>query len=72
MPEVYIVIESRAKNARDRVVGVSARLQGAELIRTDWARKVADANWPDDPDMYRAYYSRLRIETHEVQDSDDA
>ena len=69
MPEVYIVIESRAKNARDRVVGVSARLQGAELIRVNETRALAagrDGTLTNED--YRTCYARLRIETCEVRD----
>ncbi|MCV6982126.1 hypothetical protein H7I53_18090 [Mycolicibacterium pulveris] len=54
-----------------RVVGISARLQGAELIRADEARRLAvgmDGQVTDED--YRTCYERVRIENHELQDLD--
>ena len=39
--DVYVVTDS------DRVVGASARLQGAELIRVDEAKRLATTTEPD-------------------------
>lgn len=50
--DVYIVLDG------PRVVGVSAKLQGAELIRADEGRRMQAHN-------------ALRIENHELQDFDE-
>jgi hypothetical protein len=69
MSDCYIVLDGA------RVVGVSARLQGAELIRVDAAKRLARGEWAQngrDPDRWREceqrMYERLRIENHELQD----
>lgn len=66
---VYIVLDG------SRVVGVSARLQGAELIRMEEARRqvpdsahAADSVSPSTDWWYRRAYARMRIETCEVLD----
>ncbi len=79
--DIYIVIDE------SRVVGASARLQGAELIRAKAAVESADsgarvrAGLPPSviPDReseawragHRVAYDRLRIENNELQDMDD-
>lgn len=60
---IYIVLDGA------RVVGVSARLQGSELIRVEEARALAagrDGSLMNED--YRTTYARLRIETCEVRD----
>ncbi len=64
MSDVYIVLYGSA------VLGVSARLQGAELIKTEAAQRYAAR--PDGvvpPEDFDGVCSRIRIETHEVQDN---
>jgi len=64
---VYIVLDG------SRVVGVSARLQGAELIRITEARRLAAVNGHTPTsckDCETEVYTRLRIENHNVQDED--
>lgn len=54
-----------------RVLGVSARLQGAELMRADAAREFAkdlDGNVTDED--YQGVYGRISIENHDLQDCD--
>lgn len=65
MDDVYIVLDGA------RIIGVSARLQGAELIRVDEARRLAEGRdgFVADED-YRTTSARLRIENHELQDVD--
>lgn len=71
MSDIYIVLDGEV------IVGVSARLQGAELIRANEA--VAQANeycdrWaalkPNPEAAQRAAYGRMRIENHELQDAE--
>lgn len=72
MADIYIVLDG------SRVVGVSARLQGAELIRINEAKRIATSRiwldmcqrWgfmnPEDQEKYLCGW--MRIETWEVQD----
>lgn len=65
MSDVYVVRDG------DRIVGVSARLQGAELIRAKRAELVARSEgggiaWENS--VYKSVYSRMRIENHELRD----
>jgi len=65
-----------------RIVAVSGRRQGGELIRIDEARKLAHddpsfwpANMPDtakySPEAAVAwFYDRMRVETHRVRDEE--
>lgn len=70
--DCYIVLDSA------RVVGVSARLQGAELIRAEEANRLAREKWYQcgrDPERWTAMekqmYDRLRVENHNVRDMED-
>lgn len=64
--DIYIVLDG------PRVVGVSARLQGAELIRSGEADRLVDQQvdcGPVNRDIFaRLAYSRMRIENHELRD----
>lgn len=69
MADVYIVMDG------SRVVGVSARLQGAELMRNDEALRLAETRfWTgdrgSDPNDGSEFYDRMRIENHELRDED--
>lgn len=65
--DVYIVM------CGGKIMGVSARLQGAELIRSDYAdHEALMLGAVGDPDERgRAAYDSCTIETHRVQDLDD-
>lgn len=63
--DCYIVLDGA------RVVGVSARLQGAELIRVDESRRLARGqDGLVTEEDYRTTSARVRIENHELQDFD--
>jgi hypothetical protein len=60
---VYIVMDGA------RVVDVSAKLQGAELIRINEARALAEGrDGSVTNEDYRTTYDRMRIETRRVLD----
>lgn len=65
--DVYIVLDG------GRVVGVSARLQGAEVIRADEAARLAadKPGWWMPGSPYDFYYDRMRVENHNVRDMED-
>lgn len=78
--DIYVVTEGR------RVVGASARLQGAELIRSDETTRLATSDDPDAIDMRRHLatwnivqpsaierhiYERLTIHNTELRDTED-
>lgn len=70
--DVYVVLDGA------QIVGISARLQGAESIRADVAKRLANGQWAQngrDPERWRAceeeMYARLRIENHELRDLED-
>ena len=76
--DVYVVLDGST------FVGVSARLQGAEVLRSDWARKQALATFPDvyvAPEwaanrrenrerFERVVYERQQIINSELQDAE--
>lgn len=68
--DIYIVLDGM------RVVGVSARQQGAELIRGDRAATLADELHPGDrtnpkwQQAQRIIYGRMLVENHELEDVD--
>lgn len=78
MSDIYVVTDEH------RVVGASTRLQGAELIRADEAKRAADAsNGGRAPGLadpahvsaawrttYRCAYDRMNITNTELQDED--
>lgn len=80
--DVYVVIldpELRADN-RSSIVGISARIQGAELIKANYLTTIAAEVLPDRDDMPAQELKRrrdreialcaphVRIENHELQD----
>lgn len=67
--DIYVVLDE------GRFVDVSAKLQGAELIRLDEAkRQAADAKWllsaADLAAYERSIYDGLTIENRELKDTD--
>jgi hypothetical protein len=64
MGDIYIVRDG------SRVIGVSARLQGAELLRAAEARRLGSMNPTDPKGWERFYYERIVIENHELQDGE--
>ena len=63
--DIYIVMD------RDRVVGASARLQGAELIRTEEAtREASDVDELRKKSYYNYAYDRMRIVNTHLRDLD--
>lgn len=64
--DVYVVMDC------DLCVGVSAKQQGAELLRADHARELAalaDGSEEFVARVERMVYNRQRIENHELQDA---
>ena len=60
---------------QSRVVGASAKLQGAELIRTDEAQRLVDLGYPNDADTVRndaycVFYDRMTIVNVDLRDID--
>lgn len=70
MSDCYIVLDGT------RVVMASMSLQGAENIRTDYARREALEIYPEDDAVswrqlrYRSIYDRMRIVNTELEDSE--
>lgn len=68
--DVYVVLDGPV------LVGVSAMLQGAELLRADWAVKQADQAVPVGRDTAaweareRVVYDRQQIVNTELQDAE--
>lgn len=66
--DIYIVVDC------GRVVGASAKLQGAELIRHNEAERLAQANThhptTSRETFARRAYDRMHIENHELHDTD--
>lgn len=69
--DVYVVLDGA------QIVAISAKMQGAEMRRADYARKLADqlhVQNSRDPglwdELYQRAYARLHIENHDVQDLD--
>lgn len=63
MSDIYIV------QYGTRIVGASTKLQGAESIRTDEARRIAaDLDGNVRHEDYHGAYDRLRIVNTELQD----
>lgn len=69
--DIYVLVDPQAVNAERMVVSVHGRLQGAELARSEYAHRVADANWPDDYDAERRFYDRLIIVNRDLRDVDE-
>tara|TARA_Y100000593_G_scaffold22699_1_gene45200 strand:+ start:204 stop:410 length:207 start_codon:yes stop_codon:yes gene_type:complete len=67
--DVYVVVGCKGYMGGE-VYGVSAKLQGAESIRSDAAKRLATVNLPDDPDGYRYFYDRMTIVNVELMDLD--
>lgn len=67
--DIYIVMD------RDRVVGASARIQGAEAIRADEASSEAaeftSSGVVSDREVYNRAYDRMMIVNTELRDMDD-
>lgn len=69
--DIYVVVDG------SRVVGASARLQGAELIRANESEQLVfhgigpDATADDRAAAVTATYNRMRIENVELRDVDD-
>ncbi|WP_286932167.1 hypothetical protein [Microbacterium sp.] len=56
-------------------MGASAKLQGAELIRTDEAQRLVDLGYPNDADTVRndaycVFYDRMTIVNVDLRDLD--
>lgn len=64
--DVYVVLDGPV------LVGVSAKLQGAELLRSDWAQKLAAQQClpGDTGPLERVIYDRQQIVNTELQDAE--
>lgn len=63
--DIYVVLDGA------RLVGASAKLQGAELIRADEARRLVGAPADEDGVVMldeRTAYDRMRVDNTELQD----
>lgn len=75
MADVYVVLDP----AFALVLGVSGRLQGAEIIKSKYAIEQADRQFPSVPNRdvgswtnaYNMVYARCRIDNHELVYEDD-
>lgn len=74
MADVYVVFDP----VFARVIGVAGRIQGAEIIKTEYATNLADTQHPKPVkdtgnwlNVYRAAYARCQILNHELVYEDD-
>lgn len=67
--DIYVVLLG------GKLIGASAKLQGAELIRVDEARRMAKAaSWccnADRPMLERSYYDAMKVENTDLRDMED-
>lgn len=68
--DIYVVLDGPV------LVGASARLQGAELLRVEWADREIRKAWPDGPlpadlrSMRDRIYKRQQIVNTELRDAE--
>lgn len=68
--DIYVV-RDMFPDGDDPVIGISAKLQGAELIRADYVREHAQLEYPGSGSRERSEQMldlRLTIDNHELQD----